>query len=174
MTGPYRTILADPPWHETGGGRIKRGADRHYPLMRTPEIIDYLRAVPAADNAHLWLWATNNHLPDALRVIETLGFRYVTNACWVKQRIGLGQYLRGQHELLLFAVRGKLPYKEPRPHLPSVIMADRTEHSRKPDRAYEYVEALSFPPYVEAFARRQREGWDALGNEVQQMLPCLA
>lgn len=35
----YQTIYADPPWWETGGGKIKRGADRHYQLMKTPEII---------------------------------------------------------------------------------------------------------------------------------------
>ena len=34
----YRTIYADPPWHEKGGGKIKRGADRHYPLMRTEDV----------------------------------------------------------------------------------------------------------------------------------------
>ena len=30
----YKTIYADPPWNETGGGKIKRGADKHYSLMR--------------------------------------------------------------------------------------------------------------------------------------------
>ena len=34
----YNTIYADPPWHEQGGGKIKRGADRHYSLMTTEEI----------------------------------------------------------------------------------------------------------------------------------------
>jgi hypothetical protein len=34
----YGTILADPPWLERGGGKIKRGADRHYPLMKTRDI----------------------------------------------------------------------------------------------------------------------------------------
>ena len=35
----YHTIYADPPWMERGGGRIKRGADRHYPLMSTKDIM---------------------------------------------------------------------------------------------------------------------------------------
>ena len=34
----YKTIYADPPWREQGGGKIKRGADRHYPLMKTKDI----------------------------------------------------------------------------------------------------------------------------------------
>ena len=36
----YGTIMMDPPWLERGGGKIKRGADRHYPLMRTGAIRD--------------------------------------------------------------------------------------------------------------------------------------
>jgi hypothetical protein len=38
----YKTIVADPPWHEQGGGKIKRGADRHYPLLRTHEVIEVM------------------------------------------------------------------------------------------------------------------------------------
>lgn len=34
----YKTILADPPWPEHGGGKSKRGADRHYPLMSVRKI----------------------------------------------------------------------------------------------------------------------------------------
>ena len=34
----YQCIYADPPWNEQGGGKIKRGADRHYPLMKTEDI----------------------------------------------------------------------------------------------------------------------------------------
>lgn len=36
--GEYVTLMADPPWNEAGAGKIKRGADRHYPLMKTREI----------------------------------------------------------------------------------------------------------------------------------------
>ena len=41
----YDIIYADPPWNESGGGKIKRGADRHYPLMKAREIV----ALPVAD-----------------------------------------------------------------------------------------------------------------------------
>lgn len=54
----YKTIYADPPWPERGAGKIKRGADRHYPLMKVREIID-LPIQPLTDiNAHLYLWVT--------------------------------------------------------------------------------------------------------------------
>ena len=35
----YKTIYADPPWPEYEGGKIKRGADRHYNLMTIKEIM---------------------------------------------------------------------------------------------------------------------------------------
>lgn len=67
----YKTIYADPPWPEHGGGKIKRGADRHYQLMSVKDII----ALPVAsladpDGAHLYLWTTNNFLPAALDCIK--------------------------------------------------------------------------------------------------------
>ena len=106
----FSTVVIDPPWNERGGGRIKRGADRHYPLMKTPDIIRTVLQCPRwnqlAASAHLYLWVTNNFLQDGLRVIDALGFRYVTNFVWVKDRIGLGQYFRGRHELCLFSTRG--------------------------------------------------------------------
>lgn len=109
----YKTIYVDPPWPEKGGGKIKRGADRHYQLMSVKDII----ALPVAsladpDGAHLYLWATNNYLPAALDCIKAWGFEYVTTITWMKDRIGLGQYFRGITEHCLFAVTpNRLPYK---------------------------------------------------------------
>lgn len=74
----YKTIYVDPPWMERGGGKIKRGADRHYKLMTTKEIMQLPVAELADDNCHLYLWVTNNFLPDALKVITAWGFRYIT------------------------------------------------------------------------------------------------
>ena len=80
----YKTIYADPPWMEAGGGKIKRGADRHYPLMKTKDIINLPVADIADDNCHLYLWTTNNFLQDALKVMEAWGFKYKTKITWVK------------------------------------------------------------------------------------------
>jgi len=70
----YKTIYADPPWMERGGGKIKRGADRHYPLMKTKDICDLpiIKEI-VDDNAHLYLWTTNNFLKDGLQVMEAWG-----------------------------------------------------------------------------------------------------
>ena len=168
----YKTVYADPPWNETGAGKIKRGADRHYKLMKTDDIIELMKEIPIDNNAHLYLWVTNNFLPDGLQVMVELDFRYVTNIIWVKDRFGLGQYFRGQHEICLFGVKGKLPYKhkiDPNRSCcteTTVIYAKRTIHSKKPVEMYNKIENTSYPPFVEVFAREKRENWDAIGNEI--------
>ena len=167
----YKTIYADPPWYESGGGKIKRGADRHYPLMRTSEIIDMAHMIDdlADENCHLYLWATNNHLIDAFAVMEAWGFRYVTMITWVKDRAGLGQYFRGLSEHCLFGVKGRLPYKEidgKRKQGVTAFIEPKTVHSRKPRTMRDMIEKVSYPPYIELFARERFKGWDAWGNEV--------
>src|SRR3990170_1889273 len=122
MQKTYKTILADPPWMESGGGKIKRGADKHYPLMTTKDICKLPVHKIADINCHLYLWVTNNFLPDGLQVIKAWGFNYKTMITWGKisgygesfspiMQIGLGQYFRGATEHCLFAVKGNLPYK---------------------------------------------------------------
>ena len=179
----FRTILADPPWKESGGGKIKRGADRHYPLLGTHDITRVIASAdvwrPAPD-AHLYLWATNNFLPDALGVMAYLGFRYVTNLVWVKTKLdgaargGLGYYFRGAHELLLFGVRGNGAQVRTAAHNivsvvddPGCYGAPRGEHSAKPHLFHELIERRSHGPYLELFARTKRPGWTAWGNAVR-------
>jgi len=167
----YKTIMIDPPWPERGGGKIKRGADRHYALMKIPEIIDYLKeeVEPViADDAHLYLWTTNNYLVDALKIVEELGFRYITLITWMKDRMGLGQYYRGLTEHCIFAVRGRLPYRThngKRAQGKTGFIEPKREHSRKPEQMYEWAEIVSYKPRLEVFARYARPGWDAIGLE---------
>ncbi len=167
----YRTILMDPPWYETGGGKIKRGADRHYPLIKTPDMPAVILGSGVwapDDDCHLYMWATANHLPDALWLIGALGFKYKTNVVWTKEgRLGLGQYFRIQHEHLLFAVRGSgYAVKTDDRTIRSVIHAPRGKHSQKPEAAHQLMEARSTGPRLEMFARGERQGWTAWGNEL--------
>ncbi|MFR5794112.1 MAG: hypothetical protein ACLUI3_00105 [Christensenellales bacterium] len=74
MVKKYKTIYADPPWMERGGGKIKRGADRHYPLMRTEDQgAAGQRACRHGGMSPVPL-TTNNFLPDALEVVRKWGF----------------------------------------------------------------------------------------------------
>lgn len=155
-------------WSVGGDGR---GANAHYPIMKTKEIIALAPMVQelAEENAHLYLWATNNFLPDALEVMKVWGFRYVTTITWVKDRIGLGQYFRGLTEHCLFGVRGKLPYKVidgKRQQGKTGFFEKKREHSRKPVQMRVMIEKVSYPPFIELFSRERFEGWDAWGNEI--------
>lgn len=167
----YKTIYADPPWSESGGGKIKRGADRHYPLMKTKEIMALPVAEIADDQAHLYLWVTNNYLADGLKVMEAWGFRYVTMITWTKDRQGLGQYYRGLTEHCLFGIRGgSMPYRTlangKRAQGLTGFYAPRQAHSVKPEQMREMIERVSYGPYVELFARRAAPGWHTWGNEL--------
>lgn len=172
----FKTIYADPPWFEMGGGQIKRGANAHYELMRTIDICNLQidgRHVSwlADDNAHLYLWVTNNFLADGLRVMDAWGFQYKTCITWVKDRIGLGQYFRGQTEHLLFGVKGMVPYKKingKRAQGKTYYYYPKSEHSRKPHEFYNMIEHVSSPPFIELFARNKHEGWESWGDFFKQ------
>jgi N6-adenosine-specific RNA methylase IME4/ParB-like chromosome segregation protein Spo0J len=166
----FSVIYADPPWHfevynEESG--TERAAGNHYPTLPLERICALPVPELAAEDALLFLWTTLPHLEEAFRVIAAWGFQYKTNLAWVKDKIGLGYFVRNQHELLVGATRGDIPSPAPAARPPSVIMAPRREHSRKPDEAYELIERM-YPelPKIELFARSAREGWAAWGNQV--------
>jgi N6-adenosine-specific RNA methylase IME4 len=52
--------------------------------------------------------------------------------------------------------------------VPQLVVEQRREHSRKPDIMYNHIENLLEGPYIELFARTQRQGWDSWGNEVNK------
>ena len=181
--GRYATLYADPPWPERGGGKIKRGADRHYALMPVKDILALPFGAWAAHDAHLYCWVTNNFLEAGLASVKAWGFRYVTMVTWVKDRQGLGQYYRGSTEHCLFAVRGHLPYRHvretekraqgqtviyERPVLPAAFESDRQAHSVKPEQMRKFIERVSWGPYLDLFARRASLGWDVWGNEAPE------
>jgi N6-adenosine-specific RNA methylase IME4 len=120
----------------------------------------------ATDTAVLFMWTTLPHLQKAFEVLAAWEFEYVTNIAWVKDKIGLGHWVRNQHELLLIGRRGDMPAPLPANRPPSVIEAPSREHSRKPNEAYELIERM-YPdlPRIELFARRARPGWAVWGNQ---------
>ena len=176
QAGQYRVILADPPWRFhtwSAGGRDRCPDVRHYETMPLPEI----QALPvsewAARDAVLLLWAIDSMLPQALEVIAAWGFTYRTvGFYWVKlgKRVrhpfGGGFWTRANPEQCLLAARGKIGRM--RADVPKLIEAARREHSRKPDEVYERSERLLPGPYLELFARTERDGWDTWGAETRR------
>lgn len=136
--------------------------------------IEELCALPIAskaeDNAHLYLWTTNSFMVEAHVIARKWGFEPKTIVTWVKKKpdgapsMKTGFYYRGATEHCLFCVRGSLRLKGP-PH-PTVFETARLPHSVKPDYFYNMVEQQSEGPYLELFARRNRENWFTWGNEI--------
>jgi len=172
--GTYNVIYADPPWQYNNSIGKWGPANSHYSTMPTADIRVLLEKIKldVADNAVLFLWATNPFLEDALRIIDSWDFEYKTNIVWVKtelQKPGSGFYVRGRHELLLIATKGSFTPLDQNisPPIGSVIEAPVQEHSKKPEQIYEIIEKL-YPKcnYIELFARNKREGWQQWGDEV--------
>jgi N6-adenosine-specific RNA methylase IME4 len=162
--GKFDLIYADPPW-QLGTPTSPNSPEQHYPTLPTSQIAAL--AVPTAEQAVLFLWAVSSLLPDALEVIGAWGFVYKTNLVWVKPSIGLGNYVRNRHEILLFATRGGYQTPPPDRRSDSVVEAPRGRHSEKPVRFYELIEQM-YPNtrWLELFARgKPRPGWTVWGNE---------
>jgi len=170
--GVYNVIYADPPWEYDNTG-VHGAANHHYPTMPLDDICNLLddQQIKVADNAVLFLWATNPFLQDAFFVVNAWGFEYKTNMVWVKTDLvkpGSGFYVRGRHELLLICTRGSFTPLDPHiaPPIGSVVSAPVQDHSSKPEEFYTIIERL-YPDcnYIELFARQQRDEWEGWGYD---------
>lgn len=163
-SGLFNVIYADPPW-QYDVNFLAASPDSHYQTMPTNEISAL--KLPVNEDSVLFLWATNPLLEDALRVMKAWGFTYKTNIVWVKDKFGLGFYVRGQHELLLIGIKGKMSPPEECRRVSSVLVAPSNGHSVKPQEAYELIERM-YPnsQFLELFARQNRVGWQSWGNEI--------
>jgi N6-adenosine-specific RNA methylase IME4 len=131
--------------------------------------LEEIAALPIPDLAdkescQLWLWTTNQTLHEGFHLLKGWGFKYLAPVVWVKPS-GLGNYFIHRTQTLLMGYRGRCEFAER--FKPNVIYASvQKRHSRKPDEAYELIEAMSFEPRVELFARPPlRPGWVSIGNE---------
>jgi N6-adenosine-specific RNA methylase IME4 len=175
----FKTILADPPWqfqNRTGKMAPEHKRLNRYPTMKLEEIKSLPVAEVAEENSHLYLWVPNALLPDGLDVMRTWGFQYKTNIIWEKVRKdglpdgrGVGFYFRNVTEILLFGVKGSgVRTLAPARTQVNLVRAQKREHSRKPDEMIELIEACSPGPYLELFARGERDGWTLWGNQANE------
>lgn len=190
--GPYKLILADPPWkyrrNPLGVTRLDDGSYRngapcgseaYYPVMSEDEICGLPVAGICDEKAALFLWTTCPLLDQALRVMAAWGFHYRGIAyVWAKTTLAGGLYgakgpeptfVKPTTELLLVGSTNKTG--RPFPILDrkqrQVVLAPRLTHSEKPQVFIERIEQLCGDlPRIELFARRTSPGWDSWGNEL--------
>ncbi len=160
--GLYDVIACDPPWpYGTEYDPAGRRAANPYPEMPLEDIAAI--ELPAAGNCILFLWTTHKFMRYSFGLLDKWGFRDVAIITWVKDKMGLGAWIRSQSEFCIMAVRGT-------PHVTltnqtTVLCGKRREHSRKPDEFYDMVNSLCIGRKLDYFARERRPGWDIFGAE---------
>lgn len=143
--GEYGTIIVDPPWnydHSTKDEKLRGySTDKHYGGLTTADLCNLDVGGLARPDAVIFLWTTYPFLPDALRVLDAWGFRYVTGLPWVKAdaarwtvRYGVGYWFRHCTEHVLVGTKPKA--RAVRTNLLG-LMGPGLAHSRKPRSLYE-------------------------------------
>ena len=75
-------------------GGTNRSIEKHYPTMTVEDICALPVVDIAAENSVLFMWATSPKLAECFAVIEAWGFQYRTSMVWVKDQVGMGDYVR--------------------------------------------------------------------------------
>lgn len=178
----YNIVYADPPWSyndkmvmEGVHGPI-RGSAAFYDTMTLSDI----KGLPIQDicekDCILFIWVTMPLLQEGLDVIKAWGFKYKTcGFTWVKKsknnkiHCGMGHYTRGNAELCLIGLKGKVSILSHSVY--QIVESQIGRHSEKPaiirDKIIELVGDL---PRIELFARQSTIGWDVFGNEVKDSI----
>ena len=189
-------VIDPPWKKSTGGvGHRSLQPSTHYSVQTKLEIVDtienWFKQYHVAPEAHLYLWTINSFtagknqgIIPALSVCEKIGFKPVSLIPWVKNNIGSPTpYGMRYTEMCIFAVRyrkghGKRTRYSGTHEIESVpngkglcsskdfVIANRRQHSRKPDEFYSYVESRSKGPYLDLYSRTLRKGWTCAGNQV--------
>ena len=173
----FKTILADPPWRfQNSTGKM---APEHKRLSRYPTMnLEDIKSLPVSNlcnnPAHLYLWVPNALLTEGLEVMKSWGFKYKTIAFnWIKTT-SKGNYCKNvapwtmkSSEICLFGVKGMMTKYKKANNIESLVVAERTKHSKKPEEVRNRIELLFGDlPRIELFARKTSPGWDVWGNEV--------
>ncbi len=176
----YNIIYADPPWNYNKGvyqdnNRPERKINEQYNTMTFKELKELPIKNISYNDCALFLWVTDSHLEEGLKLIKEWGFKYKTIAfVWIKKtRNGalcsnVGAWTMKNTEICLLATKGNMLKYKLKNNIKQLVEAERTIHSKKPDEVRDRIEQLfGNLPRIELFARQKVEGWDVWGNEVE-------
>lgn len=173
----FKTIVIDPPWpgpgsvpafDSTATGPMKLNLIPYATMtgiqcaaLQIPDIAD--------DDAQLFIWATSRSICDAFLLAQLWAFKYRALFVWRKKALGMGRHIRHQAEFLLWTARRGAPLVDPKqcPHQIQEWPKPR-RHSEKPGEAYDLIRQLSCSPRIDIFARQDRPGFLAWGNELPE------
>ena len=165
VQGVFDVIVIDPPWKmkKIEWDNIPGEVEWDYNTMSEEELCKL--HVPAADDCHVWLWATHRHLPMAFRLLIEWGFEYVCTFVWHKNG-GYQQFGRPQYncEFALYAKKGNPQFVDIK-GFSTCFTAPRGKHSEKPEAFYDVVRRVTAGRRLDMFNRRKIDGFFGWGNE---------
>lgn len=174
----YKHLMIDPPWPKNKGGRRKvrpnQNSHLDYSTMSVENIFSLVDKdiMPLVDQTghNIFLWVVEEFLPEAEIEMKKRGYKLHVRLIWDKMNgIAPAFTIRYCHEYLLwFYTPSKMPKvdKDQRGKFTSVITEKSRQHSRKPNKAYDMIEAL-YPNSnkIDVFSREKRLGWDQYGDQ---------
>ena len=168
----FNIILIDPPWQYRSvraGGGMKSGAAQKYRTLSLEQICNLPVKQVIDKNSVLFLWTTVPMMQDAFTVMASYGFKYKTAIFWRKMMsMGMGWWFRGQVELILLGIRGKV--KAFRCQTANFLEIKPLKHSQKPPEFRELIELATAnmpdPHRLEMFATEEADGWTCIGLEI--------
>lgn len=176
----YDVGMIDCPWpFETYSNKgQKKGPEAQYRTMTMDEIAALPVGDLFSDAGILVHWCTWPLIEQQAGIMRRWGFTPVTGGAWAKRtasgrlRWGTGYVLRSVCEPFLIGslnrttARGSSITNMIETLEAAGIDGLAREHSRKPDEAYDLIEALSpGARRVDLFSRQSRPGWDSWGHE---------
>ena len=169
--GIYSTVVIDPPWPMEVIQRDVAPAEApmDYPVMTVDEIkaID----VPGVlnDDALVFLWCNQKHLPAAIWMLPEWGLTYQYVMVWHKTNGGMKVWNRPTYdaEFVVVGSVGK-PKLVDESDFRTVFAAKRGAHSEKPEVFYEIIKRVTPERRLDMFARTAHDGFDSWGNEAPE------
>ena len=182
-------IYIDPPWHYNSRKswwemkdktKFWWGAEKHYPLMKDKELIEFKETIDeySNDNCMMFMWVTMPKLDFWIELMKSWWFKYKTVAfTWVKTnkdwtyRFNPWYYTASNVELCIIWIKWKnwWLFKPAKAMLNQIVAEPLREHSRKPDIVRENIEIM-YPKHskVEIFARTQTKWWWVFWNQINK------
>ncbi len=175
----YSVICADPPWAYKSA-RTLQGKTSHltaksgqqYKTTGSKGLFDigqHLHQV-VEDDSIMFMWVTGPCLAEGIDLMAAWEYPYSQVAfVWNKVNGNPGSYTHTNCEFVLVGRRNRIPKPYKRASARQYIESKRQGHSVKPEGIQDRIEkmfSLEDHKHLELFARRHREGWTCLGNEL--------
>lgn len=168
-TGPFSTIVIDPPWpieKVVLDRRPKEKEQLDYATWTLDRIgTNDETGLPVSrlsnqDGTHIYLWITHKLLPVGLKLFETWGVRYECMLTWIKPT-AQPLWWKYNTEHILFGKVGTLPLLKK--GVAVGFTASQQRHSHKPEEFFDIVRCVSPEPRLTMFDG-SRDGFISWGT----------